>query len=631
MGVPAGQGPVMTPHQEARRAMIYTLAFDVMAAALAMAAAVSFRLFGTGAEINAVTLKLIAMPTILFALSAGVAFRLMRVHRQVWRHAGWPDAMKIVQASLIAPLIFLALLFLITRTVGFPRTALPIALVLWLLLLFAGRMVALSRSTHQPFQIFSAVRKDAPAVILVGDEERSAEVIRDIGKMSGGAPVRVLGMIETGGAEPGRAIRGVPVMGGMVELGKVLDVLTVRYGTTPWVAAVGAARSRDNMNQLLETASKRGAKIMALGADAEGNPLQDIVPADLLARPERQLDSAPLSQLITGAKVFVTGAGGTIGGELAHQAAAFGPAHLTLYDASEYNLYDSDLRMRETYPDLPMTAKIGDVRDAPALAKSMTQAAPDLVIHAAALKHVPLMEANPNEAILTNVRGAINAARAALSSGTKRFVFISTDKAVDPDNVMGATKRLAEISIARILEGSGVAAAMVRFGNVLGSSGSVVPLFERQIARGGPVTVTDPNVTRYFMTVEEAATLVLQAGALQETAGEAALFLLDMGDPIRIEELAEAMIRMKGQVPGKDIEIKHTGMRPGESLHESLTYAHERIEETRIDGVQRVTGANGIHAAFDAKIDALLAAAEARDTKLALQVLSELVPEYGGD
>ena len=618
----------MTPYQEAQRAKALTLTFDVFAAWVAMVIGIGVPLWLSGYPWSYQTARLVTLPAILFAASAGVSFYLLKVHRQVWRHSGWPDAMRIVQAVGLSALIFLPLLFLMTRLSQFPRSSLVIALLLWLAMLFLGRMIALSRSTQQPFQIFSNFREDAPQVLIVGDIVSAAQVLRDLRYAEGGAPVRALGLIETTGAEPGRDIRGVPVLGGMDDLGKVLDLMTARYGEPPWVAAVGDARTRASMNEVLLTASSRGAKIMALGKNGDNGPLQEVATADLLARPEREISPALIQSIIQDAHIMVTGAGGTIGGELARQCAALKPETLTLYDASEYNLYRIDLRLREQHADLDIITQLGDVRDAAKLEKSVVTAAPDIIIHAAALKHVPLMEANPNEAILTNVRGALNAARAAVAANTKRFVFISTDKAVDPDNVMGATKRVAEICIRRTLKDSGVAGAMVRFGNVLGSSGSVVPLFERQIARGGPVTVTDENVTRYFMTVSEAAKLVLHAGALQELPGEAALFLLDMGEPIRIEELAEAMIRMKGLVPGEDIKIIHTGLRPGESLHESLTYPHEKITVTAVEGVQRVAGTNGVSPDFDQIVDDMIAAAKVGDTENALRLLAELVPEY---
>ncbi|MEM1391536.1 MAG: UDP-N-acetylglucosamine 4,6-dehydratase family protein, partial [Pseudomonadota bacterium] len=353
-------------------------------------------------------------------------------------------------------------------------------------------------------------------------------------------------------------------------------------------------------------------------------------PADLLSRPVRDLDPSPVEYALSSGHVFITGAGGTIGSELARQCLDLGAGRMTLFEGSEYNLYSVELELLERSPKFPVTAQLGDVRDATLLKTTMMRARPEMVIHAAALKHVPLMEQNPCEAILTNIGGALNSIDAALASGVKRFVFISTDKAVDPDNVMGATKRLAELAIAYRANGQNISVSMVRFGNVLGSSGSVVPLFERQILSGGPVTLTHDEVTRYFMTVEEAAGLVLQASAQDQTVGQAGLYVLDMGEPIQIKALAEAMVRMKGMVPGLDIHIETTGLRPGEKLHETLTYPDERLEETGVEGLRVVIPEERRQEpdGFWSLLETLLNQARERDRSAALKTLSALVPAY---
>lgn len=619
----------MRPQIEARRAMALTLGFDASAAFIAMLAAIQYRWMATGGSPpDAWPTSLIASGA--FALAAAVAFFALRVHRQVWRHSGWPDAMRIIQGVLLTALIFIPIVFLWNRWVGFPRTSLPLALLIWVTLIFVGRMVALTRSTRRPFQIFRGIRADAPPAILVANATEAADVLRDLQATKGGAPVRILGLIEADGAEPGRAIRGVPVFGDLGELGKMLDLLAVRYDETPWVAVAGSVRARDTMNQVLELATQHGSEVMALGSNREGLHLQRVRPADLLARPVRKLDIEPLRNLLESKRVFVTGAGGTIGSQLVRQCAAMGVSQLTLFDASEFNLYDIDLTLRESFPDLDVFAQIGDVRDKKRLLQTVQQAKPDIMIHAAALKHVPLMEMNACEAILTNVGGAINAVDVSIECGLERFVFISTDKAVDPDNVMGATKRLAELALAYRAKDTQLAVSMVRFGNVLGSSGSVVPLFERQIAAGGPLTLTDDQVSRYFMTVEEAASLVLQGVAHNGSPGEASLYVLDMGDPIRIRTLAEAMIRMKGMVPYQEIKIKTTGLRPGEKLHEELTYSDERLIATGINGLNKVTPESRKvePAGFGKTIDALLSVAAERQQTDALKILGSLVPAY---
>ena len=304
--------------------------------------------------------------------------------------------------------------------------------------------------------------------------------------------------------------------------------------------------------------------------------LRPIAIEDLLGRPQQVLDRAAMERLIRGRRVLVTGAGGTIGGELARQIAALGPAHLTLLDNTEYALYTIDLEIGERTPDLPRDSVLADVRDRERLRDIVARHAPDLVFHAAALKHVPIVEAHPDEGVLTNAVGTRNVADACRAAGVGAMVLISTDKAVNPATVMGATKRIAEsycqaLNLAREA-GRDVGPTRfitVRFGNVLGSTGSVVPLFTRQLAQGGPLTVTHPEMTRYFMTVREAVELVLEASALgtaggpAENSGGSAIFVLDMGEPVRIMDLAQQMIRLAGLTPGDDIEIRITGLRPG--------------------------------------------------------------------
>ena len=619
----------MKPEIEAKRAMALTLGFDAFAAFVAMAIAIYARWLATdGAPFDPSTTVFGA--AFAFSVAAAISFFVLKVHRQVWRHSGWPDAWRIIQAVALTALVFVPIMFLWNRLVGFPRSSLPIALVIWVSLIFLGRMVALARSTRRPFQIFRGLRRDAPIAILVANATEAADVLRDLQATKGGAPVRILGLIEADGAEPGRAIRGVPVFGSLKELGKMLDLLAVRYDQTPWVAVAGTVRERETMNRVLEAATQHGSQVMALGANREGLHLQRVRPADLLARPVRKLDIEPLHNLLNGKRVFVTGAGGTIGSQLVRQCAEFGVQQLTLFDSSEFNLYEIDLTLREMHPDLDVSAQIGDVRDINRLRQVVRATQPDILIHVAALKHVSLMEMNACEAILTNVGGTINAADIAIECGLERLVFISTDKAVDPDNVMGATKRLAELALAYRAKGTQLAVSMVRFGNVLGSSGSVVPLFERQIAAGGPLTLTDDQVSRYFMTVEEASSLVLQGVAHNGTPGEASLYVLDMGDPIRIRKLAEAMIRMKGMVPYQDIKIKTTGLRPGEKLHEELTYDDERLVETGISGLNKVTPENRKQepVGFSQRIERLLEVAAERDSDDALILLGQLVPAY---
>ncbi|MEM9738614.1 MAG: polysaccharide biosynthesis protein [Pseudomonadota bacterium] len=618
----------MNGMKTARRAMILTLGFDVITAGLAMAVAVIMR-WATVEGVPPGFAILVLVASLTFASSAAVSFFLLGIHRQVWRHMGANDAIRILQGVGLATLIFLPTIFLWNRLVGLPRSSIVLAVALWVCALFVGRMIALSRSTREPLQFFQRIPKNATRAILLGDEAAAAKVIAKLRKENGRAKVRLLGLLQTDGAEPGRAIRGVPVLGGVNDLDFVLQLLEARYGDVPWVAVTGDARKPAAMSDALEIAAERKTKVIAFSSSETGADVKEIRPADLLSRPQRNLDPTAVENLVQGARVIVTGGGGTIGLELARQCAAVGPGELVLFDASEYNLYRADMILRREFPELAVKSVLGNVRDIPRLEQTFGEFQPDIVIHAAALKHVPLMEQHVCEAILTNVEGALNITRTAVKYGTKRMVFISTDKAVDPDNVMGATKRLAELTVCRTAQMGQLTPSLVRFGNVLGSSGSVVPLFAEQIDRNGPVTVTHPDVTRYFMTVEEAASLVLQAATLADPSQESSLYVLDMGEPIRIEALAEAMIRMRGMVPGHDIKIEYTGLRPGEKLTEVLAYDFEDISDTAVDGVLSVNGGVTVDDRFDLMLKQLLRAAERRERIEALTLLGRLVPQYG--
>lgn len=349
-------------------------------------------------------------------------------------------------------------------------------------------------------------------------------------------------------------------------------------------------------------------------------------PASILARRPRSLDPTRTRDLIQGRRVLVTGAGGTIGGELARRAAAQGPESLILLDASEFNLYALDQQLKETQAHADWTVAFGDVRDRARLEQVFERHRPEVVLHAAALKHVPLMQAHPCEAVLTNVGGVVHVMELAREASAS-FVFISTDKAVNPTNVMGATKRVAERVVQALAQGAATRSAIVRFGNVLGSTGSVVPLFERQIARGGPVTVTDKDMERWFMTVGEAAELVLQAATLPDP-GDAQVFVLDMGEAVRIDDLARQLIRLAGHEPDLDIRIEYTGLRPGEKLTEEIFYAAEDVRPTAVEGVLTARAEAATLADLKPRLDALLATAAARDEAETLACLTALEPEF---
>ncbi|MGC1302825.1 MAG: polysaccharide biosynthesis protein, partial [Caulobacteraceae bacterium] len=349
--------------------------------------------------------------------------------------------------------------------------------------------------------------------------------------------------------------------------------------------------------------------------------------ADLLDRPPRVLDPERARSLIRGKRVLVTGAGGTIGSELTRQALSLEPERLILLDASEFNLYAIDQALREEGHTGVWGVELGDVRDVARLEELFARERPQVVLHAAALKHVPLMELNPAEAVLTNLGGALNVARLA-KDRCEALVFISTDKAVNPTNVMGATKRVAERAVQAASRGGTVRTAIVRFGNVLGSTGSVAPLFERQISRGGPITVTHPDMERFFMTVQEASRLVLQAASLPAPGDGGGVYVLDMGEPVKIDHLARQMIQLHGLQPGEDIEIVYTGLRPGEKLFEEIFYSAETVQPTEVDGVLSAYDPAPDWSKLAPAVEGLLQAAVARDETRVLAALQSLEPAF---
>jgi O-antigen biosynthesis protein WbqV len=465
--------------------------------------------------------------------------------------------------------------------------------------------------------------------VVVGTAKTVATYLKAIRRQRSGRP-RVAGVVALDDLPTvGRMVQGAEILGGLARLTPVLKALKAAEGRDPQVILAERRPDRALLQTVIASAAEAGARVVTVRGDGGMQP-HPVQAADLLDRPPRNLDLTGPRSLIAGKRILVTGAGGTIGGELTRQILTFGPARVILLDASEYNLYAIDRELTEAGAPKVWLPELGDVRDLRRLETLFAAEHPDVVLHAAALKHVPLMELNPCEAVLTNVIGAANVARVSRDA-CEALVFISTDKAVNPTNVMGATKRVAEQALQALTRGHGVKAAAVRFGNVLGSNGSVVPLFERQIAAGGPVTVTDPGIERYFMTVQEAASLVLQASSLPPAAappGSGQVYVLDMGEPVKIDDLARQMIRLHGLEPGRDIDITYSGLRPGEKLYEEIFYSAETVSPTAVDGVMSAVEALPSWAQLESRIQALGAAAMDRDEIRTLALLNELVPEF---
>jgi O-antigen biosynthesis protein WbqV len=586
--------------------MVLVGLYDLAAAAFAMWASVSWRYV---LEQKPAPEGIILESTLVFAASSLVVFALSGLHRGVWRFTALNDATRIVRAVVLANLVFFPVLFLINRLDGFPRTSVAIEAAILLALMLGPRLAVVAWRTGGVRGLTQLEDRSKPAAILVGEAAELDEALRGLGR--GGAPFRVKGLIERAGGHAGRAIRGAPVLGGMEALDGALKRLSsAEKGHQPRIVLVDRTPDTALVDAAIKTAGRHGALLSRARPGTGKDAFAPIEATDMLKRLPRAPDLEPAQPLIAGKRVLVTGAGGTIGGQLSRLAAALEPEKLMLLDASEVNLYEIDMEFSERFADLPRRAVLADVRDQDRLDRIFAEEKPEIVLHAAALKHVPLMEDNPAEAVRTNLTGTRLTIEAARRHGVKTLALISTDKAVEPSSVMGATKRAAELQARRAArEDDEMRICVVRFGNVLGSNGSVAPLFERQIEAGEPVTVTDPEATRYFMTVEEASGLVLAAAAqtAADPARNGALYVLDMGEPVSILHLARQLLRLRGKDPDAPGAISIIGLRPGEKRHESLTYAYESMTPSEVEGVLRVDGP----VPPDALVAPALAAAEA--------------------
>lgn len=578
--------------------------------------------------------------------AAAAVFSLSGLYRGVWRYASTRDLIAIAKAVSLVIAVFVPVLFLLTRLEDMPRSLPVINWFVLLILLGGPRFLYRIFKDRRLDHVLERDEAGRTPVVLIGAGDEAELFIREQAR-DRRAPYRVVGVIDEKGRRVGREIHGVPVLG---ALG---DVESVIAATRPRRLILTKERlGGEEVRALLAITERLGLTLARLprlselreGGTPDGDSGQDgesgvrpIAMEDVLGRPQTKLDRDAMAALVRARRVLVTGAGGTIGAELVRQIAAFGPARIALLDNAEFHLYQIDMDLARRWPGLDRTSILGDVRDRARLDDVMAREAPELVFHAAAYKHVPIVEANPNEGVLTNVVGTRNVADASVKAGVGLMVLISTDKAVHPANVMGATKRMAE-SYCQTLDlqeradpqEKATRFVVVRFGNVLGSTGSVIPLFQSQIADGGPVTVTHPDMTRYFMTVREAVELVLQASALgvEDMDASGKIHVLEMGSPVRILDLARQMVRLAGLVPDDDIEIEIIGVRPGEKLHERLLHESESRMATACEGLMLAAPRTADLAALQAAIDALETSARARDGEQTLALLHDAVPEF---
>jgi FlaA1/EpsC-like NDP-sugar epimerase len=625
----------MRVHFRLGRAKI-AYAHDIFMAAISLPLSLWLRM---GASIDSVPIGFVIQSTALFAVIAAAVFWPMGLYRGIWRYASMNDLIQITKAVTLAVLIFVPILFITSRAEFLPRS-LPVINWFLLMALLGGPRFVYRLFKDRHFEIAAdGTGKPGVPVVLVGAGDEAETFIREVGRQPGAA-YRVIAVLDEKGRRVGRQIRNVLVMGTPEDLAGVMRRLALRGERPQRLIVTKRGLDPAYMRHLLDLAEEHGMTMARLPRLTEfhsglvdGIEVKPVAVEDLLGRPQAVLDRPAMQALVAGRRVLVTGAGGTIGSELARQIAALAPAQLVLVDNSEFNLYAIDLEIGETAAGLTHMARLADVRSRKAMADVFAKTRPELVFHAAALKHVPIVESHTAEGVLTNIAGSRTVADLAREYGTRAMVLISTDKAVNPSSAMGATKRVAESycqALDRAREADGCRFLTVRFGNVLGSTGSVVPLFERQLAAGGPLTVTHPDITRYFMTAREAVELVLQASALgaADHVAEGGIFVLDMGEPVRIMDLAEQMIRLAGKRPHEDVAIEIVGLRPGEKLYEELFHDAESLAPTNNAAIRVATPRVADREVLKRAIDEICAAARDNNNAACRSLLSHLVPEF---
>ncbi len=596
-----------------RRHSLTVLALDLLAVLAAWVGAFWLRfnldvpaMFGEMKRQGAV------LPLAAYALS----LVFFRVHRQVWRFMGIHELRQLALA-VGAGGVLTAIVVLMLRIENFPRSVLVLQPMLVLVL--AGGLRAAWRTYHERTHHNTGGRR----LLIVGSLQEAAEALR---ALKGSQQWEPVGIASPDATEVGRTLQNVRVLGTLDEIAEICQdegVHTALVASPPGSPARREALLNVNGAQVTLLTLPRPDQWLKA---SDGNAPRRIALEDLLGRAPVQLDVAGLAEMISGQTVLVTGAGGSIGSELCRQIARLGVARLVCVDVSEYAVYALEQELREAHPQMRGVYYTGNVREADRLGAIVQAHQPTAMFHAAAYKHVPLMEQlNEVEALRTNVLGSLNAARVAGECGVRRFVMISTDKAVNPTNVMGASKRMAELVVQGVAsQFPGTQYVSVRFGNVLGSSGSVVPLFTAQIAKGGPVTVTHPDIVRYFMTIPEAAQLVLQAG-LMGNSGQ--IFVLEMGEPVKIAELARMLIHLSGKTE-QDIPITYSGLRPGEKLYEELLADDETTEPTPHPKL-RVARVSGLQAIDLGQVERWVEAAGPAPSESDIRAwLRSYVPEY---
>ena len=617
---------------------VAALAHDLVMAALSFPLSLFLRV---GSSFTTYAPDLLWRWDAVFVAVAALVFVATGFYRHLWRYVSLSDLVALLRVASLVVILFFVLVFVINRSQDLPRSLIGINWLVLLALLGGPRFVYRSIRDRGVGRLFERESRSAIPVLLIGAREGAAAFIADMSRDRDHL-YRIVGIVSDQSQQVGGRIVGAPVLGLIEDMPRVVAALD-REGKRPQRLII-AERGFNGaeVGRLLDMAENltiplaRLPRLTEFQDTADGSEkIAPVAIEDLLGRSQAVLDRPSMRALIAGRRVMITGAGGTIGSELARQIAAFAPSRIALLDNGEYALYVIDKEIATRFAALPRTSVIADVRDRARIDEIFAAERPELVFHAAAMKHVSIVEQNPLEGVLTNVFGTRHVGEACRAHGVAVMVMISTDKAVNPASVMGATKRLAEcicqaLDLTESGRPLGTRFVTVRFGNVLGSTGSVVPLFQRQLAAGGPLTVTHPEVSRFFMTVREAVELVLQAAILgaADPSVRGRLFVLDMGEAIKIVDLARQMIRLAGRKPDQDVKIEFIGLRDGEKLEEELFHSSEPLVPTAAPGIRLAAPRTMDYAMLAHSLEELHEQARTRQLDRVFALLSTLVPEF---
>ena len=568
---------------------------------------------------------------IILLFSKISSFLFFKLYKGMWRFTSISDLINVLKATFIASLFSISVILLVLGASSVPRTVLlidyllttiGIAAVRASVRIYSTRFIVGNGKNKQKNKLTSKIKT---RLLLLGAGSSGEKIIREV-KENPSSTYRIIGLLDDDPSKIGTTIHSIPI------LGKIEDLHTISTSYDEILICIPTA-TNTQMRSIVTQCKVVGKPYRTIPTVYELidkqisiNTIREVSMADLLGRQEVNLDRSSISNYIYGKRVLVTGAGGSIGSELVKQCLGYSPDLLLLFDQSEHNLFNIDNYCKEIRNSTGIHPILGDIRDKSMVSSVFNSFQPHVVLHAAAYKHVPMQENNPWEAVITNIQGTLNVMEACENNDVDRFVLVSTDKAVNPTNIMGATKRVSEILIQSKTKNSKVKYLGVRFGNVIGSSGSVIPTFQEQINNGGPITITDPNMKRYFMSIPEAAQLILQAGSIGES-GE--IYVLDMGKAVLVKEIAYELIRLSGLEPEVDISIEYIGLRPGEKMYEELMTSSESLIDTSHEKIMVLK--DGVEHQWDyllSEIDKIVRSAKSYDSDLIKSKLKEFIPEY---